>query len=68
MSNEETRQKLSQLVNRASADEKLRDRLLNRSTPLLRENGIEIPAGVEAHVVTDKDSGLFSIRAAEGRW
>ena len=56
MSNEETREKLSQLVNRASVDEKLRNRLLNDPTPLLRENGIEIPAGLEARVVADKAS------------
>jgi hypothetical protein len=62
MSNEENQKKLSQLVKRAWADEKLKERLLNDPTPLLRENGIEIPAGVEARVVADIDSVSFLIQ------
>jgi hypothetical protein len=62
MSDEETQKKLSQLVKRAWGDEKLKERLLNDPTPLLRENGIELPAGVEARVVADKDSVSFQFQ------
>jgi hypothetical protein len=53
---QENRQKWSQLVTRAWADETLKRRLLSDPMPLLREQGIEIPAGVEVHVVQDKDT------------
>jgi hypothetical protein len=62
MSNEEIEKKLSEVVNRASADENLKTRLLNDPTPLLRENGIEIPAGLEARVAADKDSISFQFQ------
>lgn len=52
---EENQKKWSQLVTRAWADENLKQRLLNDPMPLLREQGIEIPAGVEAHVTQDKN-------------
>jgi hypothetical protein len=66
MSNEETREKLSQLVNRASVDERLRNRLLNDPTALFRENGLEIPAGLEARVVADKGSVTIELPQKPG--
>ena len=62
MPNEENEKKLSQLVKRAWSDEKLKERLLNDPTAVLRENGIEIPAGLEARVVEDKDSVSFQFQ------
>lgn len=49
-------QKLSQLVNRAASDEALKTRLLNDTTNLLAENGIEIPAGSVANAKLDNNS------------
>jgi hypothetical protein len=51
--------KLSQLVNRASTDQNFKEKLVNDPAPLLRENGIEIPAGTEPRVVADKESISF---------
>jgi hypothetical protein len=56
MASQENQKKWSQLVTRAWADETLKQRLLSDPMPLLLEQGIEIPAGVEAHVVQDKDT------------
>jgi len=52
-------EKLSQLVSRAASDGTLRNRLLNDTTNLLTENGIEIPAGTVAHAALDNDSINF---------
>jgi hypothetical protein len=52
----QNQQKWAQLVTRAWADESLKQRLLNDPAPLLREYGIETPAGVEVCVVQDKDT------------
>jgi hypothetical protein len=60
MSSEEMKSKLSQLVNRASTDERLKEGLLNHPMPLLKENGIEVPEGTEVRVVADKDTITFS--------
>jgi hypothetical protein len=59
MSNEEIEKKLSPLASRASADENFKRSLVDDPTPLLRENGIEIPGGTKARVVADNDSISF---------
>jgi hypothetical protein len=59
MTNEETQQQLSQLVKRAWSDDQLKRRLLSDPESVLRENGVEIPAGVMPRVVVDKDSVSF---------
>ena len=58
MATEENQKKWSQLVTSAWADENLKKRLLNDPMPLLPEQGIEIPAGAEAHVTQDKNTAL----------
>jgi hypothetical protein len=50
-----TEAQLSQLVNRAASDETLKNRLLNDTTNLLVETGVEIPAGTMAHASLDND-------------
>jgi hypothetical protein len=57
---DELQRKVSQLVERALADETLRERLLREPTPLMRENEIEIPQGIEAHVTAD--GNLISVQ------
>jgi hypothetical protein len=52
-------QKLEQLVKRACSDGQLKKRLLNDPEPLLRENGVEIPAGTKPRVLVDKDCVSF---------
>jgi hypothetical protein len=54
--NSSVQQKLEQLVKRACSDGQLKHRLLNDTESLLRENGVEIPAGTKPRVVVDKDS------------
>jgi hypothetical protein len=56
---EEIRQKLEQLVQRACSDSQLKQRLLNDPESVLRENGVEIPAGTKPRVVMNKDSVSF---------
>jgi hypothetical protein len=56
---EAIQQKLEQLVKRACFDGQLKQRLLKDPESLLRENGVEIPAGTKPRVVVDKDSVSF---------
>jgi hypothetical protein len=51
-----TEEKLSQIVSRAASDETLKNRLLNDTTNLLAEHGVEIPAGTVAHAALDNNS------------
>jgi hypothetical protein len=46
----------SKLVERASKDAELKQRLLNDPAPLLREAGIEVPAGAAVRVTEEKGS------------
>ena len=57
---QETLKKWSQLMAEVWADEKLKQRLIDKPTAVLREHGIETPPGVEIRVVenTDKVSYL----------
>lgn len=52
-SSSSNQQKWSELVKRAQTDEFLHQQLLNDPTPVLQNEGIEIPAGAEARVVED---------------
>ena len=54
----QNQQKWAQLVTRAWADESLKQQLLNDPAPLLREYGIETPAGVDLRVV--QDNGIIA--------
>jgi len=47
------------LVSRAWADDALKHRLLTDPIPVLRENGIEVPAGVDVRVVEPSDRQLY---------
>jgi hypothetical protein len=58
--NEENRQKLSQLAERAWTNETLRNELLSDPTPVLQKDGIEIPKGFDVQVRSDKDSVSFN--------
>lgn len=69
MANDENRQKLSQLAERAWSDEKLRNELLADPMPLLQQEGIDIPKGFDIAVLADKDSISFNYvpqKAADG--
>jgi len=46
----------SKLAERACKDAELKQRLLNDPTPLLREAGIEVPAGAEVRVLDEHGS------------
>jgi nitrile hydratase alpha subunit len=72
MANEEARQKKqeevkvntqkwSQLVAQAWADEKLKQRLLEKPAAVLQQHGIEVPAGVEVRVVEPTDKVLYFV-------
>ena len=61
MTNPETWKKWSQLVAQAWADEKLKRRLLDKPAAVLREHGIEVPAGVEVRVVEPTDKLLYFV-------
>ncbi len=52
----EEQQKWVRLVQKAWADESLKQRLLNDPALLLQEYGIETPAGVDVRVVQDRDT------------
>lgn len=61
-------QMLSQLMKRVWSDDQLKQRMLNDPESLLRENGVEIPAGTKPRVILDKDSVSFEFlpqKAAE---
>jgi nitrile hydratase alpha subunit len=49
----------SQLVTKVWADDKLKERLLASPAAVLREYGIEIPAGMEARVVENTDKVYY---------
>jgi len=55
----ELQKKWMQLVARAWADDALKRRLVADPVPLLREHGIEVPAGTEVHVVEPSDRLLY---------
>ena len=55
----ETMKKWPQLVAQAWADEKLKQRLLDEPKAVLREQGIEVPEGVEVRVVEPTDKLLY---------
>ena len=59
MTEEEVRQKLSPLVARAWSDEQLRQRLLDNPEAVLRENGVETPAGMRPHFAVDGNAVSF---------
>jgi Nitrile hydratase, alpha chain len=48
---QENMKKWAQLVARAWTDDKLKQRLLNAPEAVLREHGLDVPAGVEMRVV-----------------
>ena len=56
---QENWKKWSQLVAQAWADEKLKRRLLDKPAAVLREHGIEVPAGVEVRVVEPTEKLLY---------
>jgi hypothetical protein len=59
--NEENRQKLSQLAERAWTNEALRKELLSDPTLVIKENGIEIPKGFDVEALADKESISFNL-------
>ena len=59
MTKEEFQQKLSPLVTRAWSDDQLRQRLLSEPEAVLRENGIEMPAGTKPRFVINQASISF---------
>jgi hypothetical protein len=54
--------KVSKLVNEALADKRIRKTLIDDPIRFIRENGIAIPDGTEARVVTEKDSISLEMR------
>jgi hypothetical protein len=56
---QENWKKWSQLVAQVWADEKLKQRLLENPKAVLREQGIEVPDGVEVRVVEPTDKLLY---------
>ena len=54
-SSEESAKKWSQLVAKAWTDEKLKKRLMDEPATVLREHGIEVPAGMDIRVVENTD-------------
>ena len=48
---QESMKKWAQLVARVWTDDKLKQRLLDTPEPVLREHGLDVPAGVEMRVV-----------------
>jgi hypothetical protein len=58
---QENVKKWSELVARAWADERLKQRLLKEPAAVLREHGIEVPAGMELRVVENTDK-IFYLR------
>ena len=59
--NEENRQKLSQLAERAWANETLKNELLTEPTLAIQKDGIEIPEGFDVEVLSDKESISFNL-------
>jgi len=55
----EPQKKWMRLVARAWTDDALKHRLLTDPVPVLREHGIEVPAGVEVSVVEPSDRQLY---------
>jgi hypothetical protein len=49
-------QKWGQLVAKSWEDEKLHDRLINDTAAVLKENGIDMPAGVQVKVVQNTNN------------
>jgi hypothetical protein len=56
MSNQDWQQKWGALVAKSWEDDKLRDRLMKDAGAVLKENGIEIPPGVEVKVVQNTNN------------
>ena len=63
--NQETWKKWSQLTALAWADDKLRQRLITTPGAVLKEHGIEIPAGMEVRVVENTDKVHYLVLPAK---
>jgi hypothetical protein len=59
--NEENRQKLSQLAERAWTNEALKNELLSDPKRVIHENGIETPEGFDIEAVADRESISFNL-------
>jgi len=58
---QETMKKWSQLVAHVWDDEQLKQRLVDNPAAVLRENGIEVPVGVEIRVVENTDKLTYLV-------
>jgi hypothetical protein len=59
MSNEEPGGALGRVIAKAVADDSFRQKLLSDTAATLKEEGVELPAGLELRVVQNPDNLLF---------
>ena len=59
MSNEELGRALGRVIARALADDSFRQKFLSDTVATLKEEGVELPAGLELRVVQNTDNLLF---------
>lgn len=67
MKQEEQAMKIRQIIAKASTDEGFRRRLIADPAARLKEEGIEIPAGLDVRVVEDGDNVVHLVIPAPGR-
>lgn len=55
MNRKEMNKKLSQVIAKVWADEEYKEKLMNNPEAILRDEGIEIPAGMKVNVLENTD-------------
>lgn len=59
MTNEELGKKLGHVIAKAFADNAFKQKLLSNTIAVLKEEGVELPVGLELRVVQNTDNLLF---------
>lgn len=61
MNKEEQSKKMSRIITKAWADEGFKQRLLKDAAAVLKEEGVEIPQGLEVRVVENTDKFFYMV-------
>jgi hypothetical protein len=61
MNQEEQNKKMGQIMAKAWADDAFKQKLLANATATLREEGVDVPEGVEVRVVENTDKVSYAV-------
>ncbi len=67
MSKEEQSKKIGQVIAKAWNDDRFKERLLKQTNAVLKEEGIDVPAGVQLQALEDTDTVVHFVIPAKPR-